>query len=148
MKGRGERLWLIVSHVWFRSCSDFGWFYCTFLWRSREGQSRSHRENWHRRWGNDGKELEMKHTQEQNSHWRKVGVWARDKGLCISALSSVSDGCSAVWICKCMSHTRGSGRVHTQDWVLAKDEVISSTSTSTWADVLTMASPMCFLLWP
>lgn len=96
MKGRGELQWLIVSSVWFRSCSDFYWFCFILPRRSREQQSGSHRENWHRRWGNDGKEPEMKQTQEQNRRWQKnesqrVSVWKRF--TYIRALSSVS-GCS------------------------------------------------------
>lgn len=69
----------------------------------------------------------------------KVSVSARDKGLCISELFPLSlTVIPPVRLCKCMSHTQRSGRVHNQDWVPVKDEVIPSPSTR--ADILTMAS--------
>lgn len=78
-----------------------------------------------------------------NDRRMKVSVSARDKGLCTSEHSPLSlTVLLPVQICKCMSHTQRSGRVHNQDWVLVKDEVIPSTCTL--ADVLTMASAVCF----
>lgn len=78
-----------------------------------------------------------------NGRGMKVSMSARDKALCTSELFPLSRRViPPVQICKCMSHTRRSGRVPSQDWVLVKDEVIPSTCMR--ADVLTMASAVCF----
>lgn len=58
MKGRGERLWLIVSHVWFRSCSDFGWFYCIFPVEEQRGTKRI---------------TQGELTQEMRQWWERAG---------------------------------------------------------------------------